>query len=83
MAFRKKTYQEIVDDILTDLTGGVVSEEHTFLTDTAAYHLSRSPVRANGIVSVRGTVNSAAYAFAGSDYQLDGSGDLELRLRPA
>jgi len=76
MAFRKKSYQEIVDDILTDLTGGVVSEEHTFLTDTAAYHLSRSPVRANGIVSVRGIVDSAAYAFAGSDYQLDGSGDL-------
>jgi uncharacterized phage protein gp47/JayE len=76
MAFRKKTYQEIVDDILTDVTGGVVDEEHTYDPATDTYHLGGSPVRSNGIVSVRGTVDGAAHTFAGSDYQLDVNGEL-------
>ncbi len=75
MAFRKKAYQEIVDDVLTDLTGGVVDEAHTYQAGTTDYRLSRGPVRRNGIVSVRGTVNGDPYTFAGPDYQLDSAGE--------
>jgi len=74
MAFRKKSYQEIVDDILTDLTGGVVGEEHACLENTNTYQLARSP---GVIVSVRGMVNDAPYTFASYDYQLTGERTLE------
>jgi uncharacterized phage protein gp47/JayE len=77
MAFRKKSYQEIVDDVLTDLTGGVVDEAHTYVEGTTTYQLARSPVRLGGIVSIRGTVSDGSYIFASTDYQLTGEETLE------
>ena len=83
MAFRKRSYQEIVDDILTDLTGGVVGEEYIYEAGTDVYPLSRTPVRAAGIASVTGTVNAVSYTFTRSDYQLKDEEAVEwLGTRP-
>ncbi|HEY1294529.1 MAG TPA: baseplate J/gp47 family protein [Chloroflexota bacterium] len=70
MSFRKRGFQEIVDDILTELTGGVVNESLTFRSDgaTPAFELERTPVAR--ITSVTGTVQGDFHQFSDTDFQV-------------
>jgi uncharacterized phage protein gp47/JayE len=70
VSFRKRGFQEIVDDILTELTGGVVNESLTFRSDgaTPAFELERTPVAR--ITSVTGTVQGDFHQFSDTDFQV-------------
>jgi uncharacterized phage protein gp47/JayE len=69
MTFRKKTTQEIVDELLSDLTSGVVDEAHRFESGKLTYDLNSTPVR--NISSIRGTAGGLPYTFSSSDYELE------------
>jgi len=72
MAFEKKTYREITEDILTQITKGVVREKHDFTKDRIKYGLSHSPVR--DIVRVEGTSRGMHHIFEkGTDYNQGGN----------
>lgn len=78
MAFEPLAYRQLVDDILTRITGGISRETHVFAEGQSQYELSHRPVRANGIVSVRGIVEGAKRAFPASDYRLVDGRFIEL-----
>ena len=69
MSFRRRTYEEIRDNLLTDLTGGVASESHPAPTgDAPEVHLEvGEPV---DIVSVYGSAGGSPAQFkAGVDFK--------------
>ena len=70
MTFRKRGFQEIVDDILTDLTGGVVNEALIFHANggVPSFELERTP--AARIAGVTGTVAGAFHEFNATDFEL-------------
>ncbi len=74
MSFRRRTYPEVMENVLTGLTGGVAAESHAYPPvggKTAPYEhaLEHPPVTA--IISVYGTRNNQTYQFVpGNDYQL-------------
>ncbi len=68
MTFRRKSYQEIVDELLGDLTSGIVDEAHRFESEKDTYDLNSSPVR--NISSIRGTFDGLPHTFASGDYEL-------------
>lgn len=44
MPLSRKTYRQIAKDILTQITGGEITEEHIYITTKALYKLSNSPI---------------------------------------
>lgn len=69
MAIRLRPYEEILQDCLTQLTGGVVNEENTYTKNVSEYPLVQTPVK--DISSVSGTVRGEPCTFQkGIDYRL-------------
>lgn len=69
MAFAKKSYEEIRDAILAQITRGIVNERHIYDLDRTKYKLANTPVKS--IVKVEGLVNGARHIFReGVDYRL-------------
>ena len=76
MSFRRKTYPEIIDNLLTHIVGGVATEEHPFPPSGAkkaeeySQALRKPPVAE--IVSLYGMRNGKTYLFTkDKDYVLD------------
>src|SRR5205814_1040745 len=66
----ERPYQEIVDDVLTAVVGGVVNEPHLFDVKVDLYPLSEPADPGRGIRSVKGTAGGRHRIFqAGVDYQ--------------
>jgi uncharacterized phage protein gp47/JayE len=71
MAFRRRSYEETIDSILSQITKGVVNERHVYDGFQTRYKLENTPVRE--IVKVDGVVGGATTTFSdGEDYQLTG-----------
>jgi len=71
MPIRPRPYEEILQDCLTQLTGGIVNEENTYSKNILEYPLVQTP--AKNISSVSGTVKGEPYTFQkGIDYKLSG-----------
>ncbi|MBS7634393.1 baseplate J/gp47 family protein [Candidatus Bathyarchaeota archaeon] len=71
MAFVKKSYNEIRDAILAQITRGIVNEEHIHEIYRTRYKLDNTPVKS--IVKVEGIMNGARHTFReGVDYKLSG-----------
>lgn len=71
MSFRKRGFQELVDDILTELTGGIVNEPIRFVVpngDQPTFPLENTPV--NRIASITGTVGGEFHQFSNTDFEL-------------
>ena len=69
MAFVKKSYEEIRDNILEQITKGIVNEEHVYELNRTKYALANTPVK--GIVRVEGVVDGVSHTFSrGVDYRL-------------
>lgn len=74
MSFRRRTYPEIMENVLTGLTGGVSAESHAYPPNNAGkkpfeHALEHPPVAA--IISVYGVRNNLTFQFVkGSDYDL-------------
>jgi uncharacterized phage protein gp47/JayE len=73
MSFRRRTYPEVLDQMLTTLLGGVAGEAHPFPASTETHALQRPA--AGSIVSLYGTRNGDSFLFeTGKDYALDAGG---------
>ncbi len=73
MPFEKKTFQEITDEILAQLTKGVVNEQQDFEADRLRYPLKNSNIAE--IVKISGTVATKSHVFLeGLDFRLNGDG---------
>ncbi|MEM2026368.1 MAG: baseplate J/gp47 family protein [Candidatus Bathyarchaeia archaeon] len=71
MTFVKKSYEEIRDAILAQITKGIVNEGHVYDVDRTKYRLENAPVKS--IVKVEGIMNGARHIFRESvDYKLTG-----------
>lgn len=74
MSFRRRTYPEVMENVLTGLTGGVSAENHAFPPNSSnkqpfEHALEHPPVAA--IISVYGLRNNKTFQFVkGSDYEL-------------
>ena len=67
MAFTKKQYTRIVEDVLAQITKGVVSERHEFDSKKLSCELLSTPVKE--IIKVEGTLNGTHKTFKkGTDY---------------
>ncbi len=79
MSFRRATFPEVLDHLLTSVTGGVAGETHPFLPDSGGgglrLHLLRPP--AAQIVSVYGSRGGRPHQFRGPDAAGEG-GDYAL-----
>jgi uncharacterized phage protein gp47/JayE len=62
MTFALQPYADIVDDLLTALTGGVVREEYIFSSGEMKYRLRNQPAKPAS-VKVYGTVSDKFYTF--------------------
>lgn len=71
MAFRRRSYEETCDSILSQITKGVVDEKHVYEPFRTKYKLENTPVRR--IVKVEGVLSGATTTFKeGEDYRLSG-----------
>jgi uncharacterized phage protein gp47/JayE len=71
MAFRRRSYEETRDSILSQITKGIVNERHVYDAFQTRYKLENTPVRE--IVKVDGVLGGATTTFSeGEDYQLAG-----------
>jgi uncharacterized phage protein gp47/JayE len=67
--FTRKSYEEIRDDILAQITKGIFNEKHVYEGARTKYKLSNTPVKS--IVKVEGVLNGTRYTFKeGVDYKL-------------
>ena len=76
MSFRRRTYPEIVDNLLTSMIGGVAAEAHPFPPSASPpfSHALQKPA-ASSVVSVYGTRNDESFLFeTGTDYALSDDG---------
>lgn len=72
MTFVRKSYDEITESILSQITKGIVNERHEYRSSKVKYPLNNPEVK--DIVRIDGTVNSGPGVFAkGSDYRLSGN----------
>ncbi|MEZ4868453.1 MAG: baseplate J/gp47 family protein [Caldilineaceae bacterium] len=74
MSFRRRTFPEVLDNLLTDLTKGVAAEEHPFPPESGGppfrHSLQQPPVAA--IVSVYGSRDGEPHLFRpNTDYKLE------------
>ncbi len=82
MIFRRRTFPEVLDNLLTRLVGGQAAEAHPFPPGAAGppyrHSLLRAPV--DHVVSVYGSRDGEPHQFrAGADYSLEGSAVLEWK----
>jgi len=71
MAYEGKKYQDIVEDILQQITNGVLREKHLYDPDRVRYKLRNTPVRE--IVRVTGQFRGSRHLFVkGKDYTREG-----------
>jgi uncharacterized phage protein gp47/JayE len=71
MSFVRKTYQEITDSILSQITKGIVNERYDFVPSMVKYRLKQPKIL--DIVRVDGTVRNAPNTFLkGTDYRFTG-----------
>lgn len=71
MTFTKKSYEEIQDNILTQITKGVINEKYTYDLSRSKYKLANTPVKE--IAKVEGLVDGSSHIFReGEDYKLTG-----------
>jgi uncharacterized phage protein gp47/JayE len=69
MTFVRKSYGEITDSILAQITKGVVSEKYEHAPSRTKYRLGYPNIK--DIVSVKGTLKGAPFTFRkGTDYRL-------------
>ncbi len=70
MTFRRRTYPELVENLLTYITGGISAEAYPFPPgDSLVHPLNKPPV--SRIISVYGSYNGEPYRFKdGEDYEL-------------
>jgi len=72
MPLVKKTYRQIAKDILTQIAGGEVTEEHTYVKGKTSYNLSNTPV--TEVKEIDGTSKGARKIFTkDTDYRLRGN----------
>lgn len=69
MVPRRKEYRQIAKDILLQITGGEVTEEHTYAGGRTSYRLSNTPVESIAEVKGRSKGNEKVFA-EGVDYRL-------------
>ncbi|MGD2088508.1 MAG: baseplate J/gp47 family protein [Candidatus Aminicenantes bacterium] len=62
MTYVKKSYQEVIDDALVKMRGGIVNESHTFIPGESRYVLDQAPTAA--VAAVKGTLAGEAYTFS-------------------
>ena len=78
MSFRRRTYPEVIENLLTSLTGGVASESQPFPPPgqkAAPYTLSLQQPPASDVVSVWGSRDGQPHEFRkGTDYKLESDG---------
>lgn len=78
MSFRRRTYPEVLENLLTSLTGGVASESQPFPPpgqSTAPYTLALQQPPAADVVSVWGARDGQPHEFRkGADYKLSDDG---------
>jgi uncharacterized phage protein gp47/JayE len=70
VSYRTRNFQELVDNVLTDLTGGIVDEPIVFRADAANKPFPLSSTPATTISRISGTSGGNLIDFAASDYQL-------------
>jgi uncharacterized phage protein gp47/JayE len=71
MAFIRKNYREIVEDIIAQITRGIVKEKHDYVLNRTKFKLGYTPVKE--IVKVEGQLNGARHIFQKEvDYTLSG-----------
>lgn len=69
MAFIRRSYSEITDAILSQITKGIAKERHDHTAGRAKYRLGHSQVRE--IIRLEGTLNGSSWVFSkGSDFRL-------------
>lgn len=69
MAFERKSFEDICESVLAQITKGIVREKHTYEPYQFRYSLVNTPVKS--IVRVEGVSDGAVTSFAdGDDYQL-------------
>jgi uncharacterized phage protein gp47/JayE len=72
MAFVRKSYSELTDSMLAQITRGVVNEKYEHAASRTKYRLSYPNIK--GIVSVKGTLKGAPFEVRrDADYRLSGS----------
>ena len=78
MSFRRRTYPEVLENLLTSLTGGVASESQPFPPpgqSAAPYTLALQQPPAADVVSVWGSRDGQPHEFRkGADYKLSDDG---------
>jgi uncharacterized phage protein gp47/JayE len=82
MTFVRRSYEEIRDAVLSQITKGIVNERHEFQSGKVKYPLKNPDVhnKVRDIVRIDGTVNNGPAAFVkDTDYRLSGSGVEWLR----
>jgi uncharacterized phage protein gp47/JayE len=74
----ERPYQEIADDVLTAIVGGVVNEPHIFDVRVAEYSLSEPADPLRGVRGITGTANKKHRTFQpGTDYHFVPGTDTE------
>jgi uncharacterized phage protein gp47/JayE len=72
MAFARKSYSEITDTVLSQITKGIVNEKHDYVTNRTKYRLEQPKVL--DIVKIDGTVKNSPFIFRKNiDYKLIGN----------
>ncbi len=77
MSFRRRGYPEVLENLLTSLSGGVAAETQPFPPDGATsppFRMSLEQTQARDVISVHGTRNGESHRFRkGTDFTLDGA----------
>jgi uncharacterized phage protein gp47/JayE len=80
MTFVRKSYEEISESVLSQITKGIVNERHEYRSNKVKYPLANPEVR--DIVRIDGTTNNGPCVFSkGIDYKLSGTSVEWLRER--
>ena len=71
MAFVRKNYKEIMEDVIAQITRGIVNEKHDYVLNRTKFKLGYTPIKE--IVKVEGQLNGARHIFQKDvDYRLSG-----------
>ncbi len=71
MPLTRKPYRKIAKDILTQITGGEITEEHTYVIGKPRYNVSNTPV--SEVSEVKGVSKGVTKSFVENvDYRLTG-----------
>ncbi len=75
MAIKKKSYRQITNDMLAQITGGEASEELVYVRGKQSYRLANSPV--TRIVSVEDVTTKMKKYALDADFRIAGSDSIE------